>query len=63
MRVPVVQALPNELVADCPPSFEYDPARPVTVRDLVDRLDAVEDALAICRRNLALLRELPRVEE
>jgi hypothetical protein len=54
--VAVVQKLPPELTRDCEPRFTY-PAGSMLVAAIVDRLEAVEAALAICRNEKALIRE------
>jgi hypothetical protein len=51
----VVRPLPAELVRDCEPRVWY-PAGSMTVGAIVDRLEAVELALAICRNEKALIR-------
>lgn len=53
--VPVVKPLPAELTRDCAPRYLY-PAGDLTVRAIVDRLEAVEIAIAICRNQLELIR-------
>ena len=53
--VPVVKPLPPELTADCAPRYQY-PANDITGEALVDRLIAVELALAICRNQLENIR-------
>lgn len=53
--VPVVKPLPAELIRDCAPRYLY-PADDLTVRAIVDRLEAVEIAIAICRNQLELIR-------
>lgn len=55
--MPVVEPLPASLVADCPPSAGV-PAGPIKVGDVLDRLAAVEDALAECRSAMAEVRRL-----
>lgn len=55
--VPVVKPLPSELTRDCQPRVNY-PDTSMTVEAIVDRLQAVEDALAICRNEKALIRAL-----
>jgi hypothetical protein len=51
----VVKPLPPELTADCAPRYQY-PANDITGEALVDRLIAVELALAICRNQLENIR-------
>lgn len=48
------------LTADCAPSYEYPPAEAasLTVRDTVERLKAVEEALQRCRMQLGLVRDI-----
>jgi len=53
--VPVVKKLADELTRDCVPVVNYKADR-MTVGDVVERLAAVEDALAICRNEKALIR-------
>lgn len=53
--VPVVQALPAELLVDCRPDYQIPDAE-LTVRQVVERLHSVEAALAMCRGRLAAIR-------
>lgn len=53
--VKVVEKLDPKLIADCDPKQIY-PATKLKFKDMKKRLDAVEDALAICRNQLELLR-------
>lgn len=53
--VPVVQALPAEQVADCPPDYPIPDAE-LTVRQVIERLHSVEAALAACRGRMAGIR-------
>lgn len=55
--VPVVKPLDPHLTADCEPRFYYLQA-PITGEVLIDRLTAVELALAICRNQLENIRAL-----
>jgi hypothetical protein len=52
---PVVEKLSDELTRDCEPRYRY-PSSAMTVEAVKDRLEAVEDALAICRNEKALIR-------
>lgn len=54
--VPVVQKLDERLTRDCVPRTSVPFAGALLVGDLVERLAAVEDALAICRNDKAELR-------
>lgn len=53
--VPTVKPLPPELVKDCEPKYLY-PVGDITIEGLLDRLEAVEIALAICRNQMELVR-------
>lgn len=53
--VPVLVRFPPELTRDCDPRYRY-PADDLTVEAAIDRLEAVEIALAICRNQLELIR-------
>lgn len=53
--VPVVKPLPVELTQDCVPRYNYL-ADDLTVSALIDRLEAVEIALGMCRNQLELIR-------
>lgn len=55
--VPVVQPIPGRLTEDCVPATNVG-AGPVTVGAALDRLAAVEDALAACRGRLAEIRSV-----
>lgn len=55
--VPVVQPLDPRLTADCPARTDVPQTGPLTVRQALDRLAAVEDALATCRNQVAVMRE------
>ena len=52
--VPVVQRLAPELLRECTARVVY-PAGSLTVGAIVDRLEAVEDALAICANQVAVI--------
>jgi hypothetical protein len=54
-----VQSIDPELSADCPPKTGLPQTGVLTVQALLNRLDAVEAALAICRSRLQDIRELP----
>ena len=54
---PVIQPVDPRLTADCVPSFDVPATGPITVRDLVNRLEAVEFALEVCRNDKAELRK------
>jgi hypothetical protein len=53
--VPVLKPLPAELTKDCAPRYLYAD-NDLTVEAVIDRLTAVEIALAICRNQLELIR-------
>lgn len=53
--VPVVRPLPAELIADCEPRYRYT-SDDLTIEAVIDRLEAVEVALAICRNQFELVR-------
>lgn len=53
--VPVVEKIDPSLTKDCDPKYRY-PAESMKVRHIKDRLEATEDALAICRNQLELIR-------
>lgn len=55
--VPVRGTLPPELLADCPPDYVIPAEGPLTVGDVLNRLEAVETALMLCRGQLSKLRE------
>ena len=55
--MPVVQQLPARLTEDCAPATGVSEG-PVTVGAALDRLAAVEDALAACRARLAEIRSV-----
>jgi hypothetical protein len=52
---PVVTHLPAVMTKDCAPQYRY-PADDVTIAAVLDRLEAVEIALAICRNQLEVIR-------
>lgn len=54
--VPVVQKLPADLVKDCQPRTSVPEHGALTVDDTLERLAAVEDALAFCRNQLGVIR-------
>lgn len=54
--VPVVQRLPERLTRDCEPRTGVPFAGALTVADVLERLAAVEDALAVCRAQAGELR-------
>jgi hypothetical protein len=54
--VPVVQKVPGRLTADCEPRTAVPFSGALLVGDVLDRLAAVEDALAICRNQVAEIR-------
>lgn len=54
--VAVVEKTDPRLTADCAPRTDLPPDGPLTIRAMKERLAAVEDALAICRNDKALLR-------
>lgn len=53
--VPVVEKIEESLTKDCEPKYRY-PVESMKVRHLKDRAEAAEDALAICRNQLELIR-------
>lgn len=59
--VPVVVALSPDLLRDCEPRYQY-PASSLNVGAIVDRLDSAEVALAICRNQIALIREAQKLK-
>lgn len=56
VETPVIVKLDAALIADCAPLFAYRGQR-VTVGDALERLKAVEVALALCRNQLAAIRD------
>lgn len=52
---PVVEKIDPALIKDCEPRYRY-PVASMKVQHLKDRLEAAEDALAICRNQLELIR-------
>jgi len=54
--VPVVQKVDDRLTADCEPRTDVPYAGALTVKDVLDRLAATEDALATCRNQVAEIR-------
>ncbi len=54
---PVIQKVPSALTKDCQPRYLY-PETDITVQAVLDRLEAVEIALAICRNQLELIKTL-----
>lgn len=54
--VPVVKPLPDRLVRDCAPRTGVPATGALTVGDALERLAAVEDAIAICRNQLGEIR-------
>lgn len=54
---PVVQPLPGELLADCPPDFALPARGSLTVDDALSRLESLETAVSECRKKLQILRE------
>jgi hypothetical protein len=53
--VPVLREFPAEITADCVPRYLY-PVGEMTVGAVLDRLEAVEIALAVCRNQLEVIR-------
>jgi hypothetical protein len=51
----VLREYPAEITADCVPRYLY-PSDDVTVGAVLDRLEAVEIALAECRNKLEVIR-------
>lgn len=56
--VPVRAELDPRLTADCPPRFDVPTSGRLTVLSALDRLAAVEEALAQCRNQLSEIRDL-----
>lgn len=54
--VPVVQPIPDRLTRDCEPRTDVTYDGPLTVALVLERLAAVEDALAVCRNQVGELR-------
>lgn len=54
--VPVVQKVDERLTRDCEPKTDVPYAGALTVGDVLARLAATEDALAICRNQVAEIR-------
>lgn len=54
--VPFVQTIDPRLTADCEPRTDVPQAGRLTVAQVLDRLGAVEDALALCRNQVAEIR-------
>lgn len=55
MPVPVVEKIDQSLIKDCVPRYRYPPES-MKIEHIKDRVEAVEDALAICRNQLELVR-------
>jgi hypothetical protein len=55
LPVPVIEKIDPGLIQDCEPKYLY-PKDSMTVEAITDRVAAVEDALAICRNDKALIR-------
>lgn len=53
---PVVRPVPDRLTRDCVPATAVPFDGALTVKDVLDRLAAVEDALALCRNQVAEIR-------
>ena len=60
--IPVIEKVDPRLIQDCEPRYMY-PKDSMTVEAVTDRLAAVEDALAICRNDKALIRHHQGKEE
>lgn len=54
---PVVQPVDPRLTADCVPATSVPAEGALTVRDALERLDAVEFALAGCRSQIEQIRK------
>ena len=54
--LPVPAKLDPKLTADCAPEATLSPRGSLPVSHALDRLAAVEDALALCRKQLAEIR-------
>lgn len=55
MPVPVVEKIDQSLTKDCEPKYRY-PRESMKIKHMKDRAEAAEDALAICRNQLELIR-------
>jgi hypothetical protein len=53
---PVPANINPELIKDCPPSTEVPASGPLPLSAVLDRLSAVENALALCRFHAEQLR-------
>jgi hypothetical protein len=53
---PVLVALDSELTRDCEPRTGVPASGKLPIGDVLERLAAVEDALALCRNQLTLIR-------
>ncbi len=56
--VPVVQSIDPRLSKDCQPQTDVPQTGALTAAQVLDRLAAVEDALAFCRGQLGEIRAL-----
>lgn len=55
---PVIQPLDPRLTEDCTPASSVPMSGALTVRDILDRLEAVEYALARCNNDKAEIRKV-----
>ena len=58
--VPVLKPLPERLTRDCTPRTEVPYNGALTVADVLERLAAVEDALAGCWGRITTIREMQK---
>lgn len=53
--VPVLEKLDSKLLVECVARYQYSPFH-LSVRAMRERLEAVEDALAMCANQIELIR-------
>jgi len=53
----VIEHVPLELTADCPPDYKLPAEGALTFDDVIARLESVETANTDCRRKLAIIRQ------
>lgn len=57
VQVPVIVPLDARLTRDCVAQYQYKDPTKLPIGELIYRLNDVEDALAICNSDKALIRE------
>lgn len=55
--MPVVRPLPQELLRPCVPRYMY-PDGDLSIAAVIDRLEAVEMALAVCANQIEVIRSM-----